>query len=42
VQRRVLDLVAKAARPPAGAGRYGAKGRLATDTVAARSFKTKV
>jgi hypothetical protein len=42
VQRRVLDLVAKAARPPAGAGRYGAMGKPAPDKVPARSLKTKV
>jgi hypothetical protein len=41
VQRRVLDLVARAARPPGGAGRYGAKGQLAPDAVPAQSFKTK-
>jgi len=41
VQRRVLDLVAKAARAPAAMGRYGAEGRPSRDSAAARTLKTK-
>jgi hypothetical protein len=41
VQRRVLDLVAKAARQPSPAGRYGAQGRLADTRVSAQSLKTR-
>jgi hypothetical protein len=41
VQRRVLDLVAKAARQPSPAGRYGAQGRPAGGLVGAQSLKTR-
>jgi hypothetical protein len=42
VQRRVLDLVAKAARStPAAAQRYGAQGRPAADRMPGRSLKTR-
>lgn len=41
VQRRVLDLVAKAARTAPQGARYAAGGRLARGTVAAQSFKTR-
>jgi len=42
VQRRVLDLVAKAARLPASQGRYGAQGRAAQGQMSAQSLKTRV
>ncbi len=41
VQRRVLDLVAKAARLPSAGGRYGAEGRPAAPRLQAQSFKTR-
>jgi len=42
VQRRVLDLVAKAARAPSSTtGRYGAAGRLAEEKINGKSLKTR-
>jgi hypothetical protein len=41
VQRRVLDLVAKAARAPLPTGRYGAAGRPAEERVNGKSLKTR-
>jgi hypothetical protein len=41
VQRRVLDLVAKAARNAPRAGRYASRGTLAPVEVGAQSFKTR-
>lgn len=41
VQRRVLDLVAKAARTTPQNGRYSAGGRLAASANGAQSFKTR-
>jgi hypothetical protein len=41
VQRRVLDLVAKAARAPSFTGRYGAAGRPAEDKANGKSLKTR-
>ena len=41
VQRRVLDLVAKAARTPPPNARYGSGGKLATTGHGAQSFKTR-
>ena len=42
VQRRVLDLVAKAARTSPPHARYGAGGKLAAASQGAQSFKTRV
>jgi hypothetical protein len=42
VQHRVLDLVAKAARQPNAAARYGAEGRPTGTRSAAQSLKTRV
>ena len=42
VQRRVLDLVAKAARSAPQGARYGSGGRLAGASLGAQSFKTRV
>ena len=42
VQRRVLDLVAKAARSAPQGARYGAGGMLAGGSLGAQSFKTRV
>ncbi len=42
VQRRVLDLVAKAARTAPQAARYGAGGKLAAAAGGAQSFKARV
>jgi hypothetical protein len=42
VQRRVLDLVAKAARLPTPGTRYGAAGKPSLDAQAASKLKTKV
>jgi hypothetical protein len=41
VQRRVLDLVAKAARAPSSAGRYSAAGRPADERVNGKGLKTR-
>jgi hypothetical protein len=41
VQRRVLDLVSKAARTSAPGQRYGAQGKPSGDRVRGRSLKTK-
>jgi hypothetical protein len=41
VQRRVLDLVAKAARVPSAGARYGVGGRPAAARMAAQSLKTR-
>ncbi len=41
VQHRVLDLVAKAARQPTPAGRYGAEGRPTSSRAAAQTLKTR-
>ncbi len=41
VQRRVLDLVAKAARSAPQGARYGAGGKLAAAGAGAQSFKTR-
>ena len=41
VQRRVLDLVAKAARLPSADGRYGSEGRPAASRMHPQSFKTR-
>jgi hypothetical protein len=41
VQHRVLDLVAKAARQPTAAGRYGAEGRPTSSRAAAQTLKTR-
>jgi hypothetical protein len=41
VQRRVLDLVSKAARTPAPGQRYGAQGKPSAERVPGRSLKTK-
>ena len=42
VQRRVLDLVAKAARSAPHGARYGSGGKLAAAGFSAQSFKTRV
>ena len=42
VQRRVLDLVAKAARSAPKGARYGSAGKLAVTGMGAQSFKTRV
>jgi hypothetical protein len=41
VQHRVLDLVAKAARQPSAAARYGAEGRPAANRSSAQALKTR-
>ncbi len=41
VQHRVLDLVAKAARQPTSAARYGAEGRPASSRAMAQTLKTR-
>ncbi len=41
VQHRVLDLVAKAARQPNSAARYGAEGRPASSRASAQTLKTR-
>ncbi len=42
VQRRVLDLVAKAARASPQTARYGAGGKLAAQSSAGQSFKARI
>ena len=41
VQRRVLDLVAKAARSSPQGARYGSAGKLSAAGLGAQSFKTR-